>query len=70
VPAYANLLTVKYSTIIISISQFSETAFILTIPFFLKRFGIKAVMTMSMLAWVLRFGLFAFGNPDPPAGCG
>lgn len=63
VPAYANLLTVKYSTIIISISQFSETAFILTIPFFLKRFGIKAVMTMSMLAWVLRFGLFAFGNP-------
>ena len=64
VPAYANLLTVKYSTIIISISQFSETAFILTIPFFLKRFGIKAVMTMSMLAWVLRFGLFGFGNPD------
>ncbi|OOG37779.1 nucleoside permease [Rhodanobacter sp. C05] len=63
VPAYANLLTVKYSTIIISISQFSETAFILTIPFFLKRFGIKAVMTMSMLAWVLRFGLFGFGNP-------
>ncbi|TAL75240.1 MAG: MFS transporter [Rhodanobacter sp.] len=63
VPAYANLLTVKYSAIIISISQFSETAFILTIPFFLKRFGIKAVMTMSMLAWVLRFGLFGFGNP-------
>ncbi|MBD8873475.1 nucleoside permease [Rhodanobacter sp. DHB23] len=63
IPTYANLLTVKYSTIIISISQFSETAFILTIPFFLKRFGIKAVMTMSMLAWVLRFGLFGFGNP-------
>jgi NHS family xanthosine MFS transporter len=63
VPKYANLLAVKYSTIIISISQFSETAFILTIPFFLKRFGIKAVMTMSMLAWVLRFGLFAFGDP-------
>ena len=68
VPEYANLLTVKYSTIIISISQFSETAFILTIPFFLKRFGIKAVMTMSMLAWVLRFGLFAFGNPEPLGG--
>ncbi|HET7300310.1 MAG TPA: MFS transporter, partial [Oleiagrimonas sp.] len=63
VPEYANLLTVKYSTIIISISQFSETAFILTIPFFLKRFGIKTVMVMSMLAWVLRFGLFGFGNP-------
>jgi NHS family xanthosine MFS transporter len=37
--------------------------FILTIPFFLKRFGIKQVMLMSMLAWVLRFGLFAYGDP-------
>ncbi len=54
---------VKYSTIIMSISQISETLFILTIPFFLKRFGIKKVMLFSMLAWVLRFGLFAYGNP-------
>lgn len=56
---------VKYSTIIMSISQISETLFILTIPFFLKRFGIKMVMLMSMIAWVLRFGLFAYGNPSP-----
>jgi NHS family xanthosine MFS transporter len=54
---------VKYSTIIMSISQISETVFILTIPFFLKRFGIKKVMLFSMLAWVLRFALFAYGNP-------
>jgi NHS family xanthosine MFS transporter len=54
---------VKYSTIIMSISQISETLFILAIPFFLKRFGIKQVMLISMLAWVLRFGLFAYGNP-------
>ncbi len=54
---------VKYSTIIMSISQMSETLFILTIPFFLKRFGIKKVMLFSILAWVLRFGLFAYGNP-------
>jgi NHS family xanthosine MFS transporter len=46
-----------------SISQISETLFILTIPFFLKRFGIKGVMLFSMVAWVLRFGLFAYGNP-------
>ncbi len=63
VPQYANSFVVKYSTIIMSISQISETLFILTIPFFLKRFGIKQVMLFSMLAWVLRFGLFAYGNP-------
>jgi NHS family xanthosine MFS transporter len=48
-----------------SISQVSETLFILAIPFFCKRFGIKTVMLISMIAWVLRFGLFAFGNPGP-----
>jgi MFS transporter, NHS family, xanthosine permease len=62
-PDYANSFVVKYSTIIMSISQISETLFILAIPFFLKRFGIKQVMLMSMFAWVLRFGLFAYGNP-------
>jgi len=63
IPKYADSFAVKYSTIIMSISQISETLFILAIPFFLKRFGIKQVMLMSMLAWVLRFGLFAYGNP-------
>ena len=63
VPEYADSFVVKYSTIIMSISQISETLFILAIPFFLKRFGIKQVMLISMFAWVLRFGLFAFGNP-------
>lgn len=63
IPKYADLFVVKYSTIIMSISQVSETLFILAIPFFLKRFGIKKVMLISMLAWVLRFGLLAFANP-------
>lgn len=63
VPEYKDLLVVKYSTIIMSISQVSETIFILAIPFFLKRFGIKKVMLFSMIAWVLRFGLFSYGNP-------
>jgi MFS transporter, NHS family, xanthosine permease len=63
VPQYADSFVVKYSTFIISISQISETLFILAIPFFLKRFGIKQVMLISMVAWVLRFGLFSFGVP-------
>ncbi len=63
IPLYKDLLTVKYPAIIMSISQFSETLFILAIPFFLKRYGIKKVMLMSMFAWVFRFGLFGYGNP-------
>lgn len=62
-PLYSDSFVVKYSQIIMSISQVSETLFILTIPFFLKRFGIKNVMFFSMIAWVLRFALFAYGNP-------
>lgn len=64
IPQYGpDSFVVRYSTIIMSISQMSETLFILTIPFFLKKFGIKMVMLFAMLAWVLRFGLFSFGNP-------
>jgi MFS transporter, NHS family, xanthosine permease len=63
VDAYKDLVAVRYPAIIMSISQVSETLFILAIPFFLKRFGIKMVMLISMLAWTLRFGLFAFGDP-------
>ncbi len=62
---YKDSLVVKHSTIIMSISQISETLFILAIPFFLKRFGIKTVMLISMFAWVARFGLFAYGDPGP-----
>lgn len=63
IPEYKDLIAVKYPAIIMSISQISETLFILTIPFFLRRFGIKKVMLFSMIAWVLRFGLFGYGNP-------
>jgi NHS family xanthosine MFS transporter len=62
-PAYKDAFGVKHSNILISISQISETLFILTIPFFLRRFGIKAVMMMSIFAWVFRFGLFGIGDP-------
>ena len=65
VDAYKGSIAVRYPAIIMSISQISETLFILAIPFFLKRFGIKTVMLISMLAWTLRFGLFAYGNPGP-----
>ncbi|HEX2629733.1 MAG TPA: nucleoside permease [Chitinophagaceae bacterium] len=62
-PQYAKSFAVEHSNILISLSQISETLFILAIPFFLRRFGIKQVMLLSMAAWVLRFGLFGIGNP-------
>lgn len=64
VEAYRDSAVVQYSTMIISISQISETLFILAIPFFLYKFGIKNVMLISMAAWVLRFGFFSFGEPQ------
>ena len=60
---YPDSFAVQHPSLLMSVSQISETLFILTIPFFLKRYGIKTVMMMSIFAWVLRFGLFAYGNP-------
>ncbi|HEY4062248.1 MAG TPA: nucleoside permease [Puia sp.] len=62
-PVYADSFAVKHPNLLTSVSQISETLFILTIPFFLNRFGIKRVMLMSIFAWVFRFGLFGIGNP-------
>jgi NHS family xanthosine MFS transporter len=60
---YPHSFAVQYNNIFLSISQIAEALFILAIPFFMRRFGIKTVMLMSLGAWVLRFGLFGIGNP-------
>lgn len=65
IPQYSDSLVVQYPSVLLSISQISEVVFILFVPFFMKRLGIKYVMLISMLAWVLRFGLFAYGDPSP-----
>ncbi|WP_066248294.1 nucleoside permease [Neobacillus drentensis] len=63
-PSYKDSLVVKFPAILLSMGQISEVFFILAIPFFLRKLGIKKVMLLSMAAWTLRFGLFAFGNPS------
>lgn len=60
---FPDSFAVTHPGLLMSISQISETAFILTIPFFVQRFGIKTVMLMSMFAWALRFTSFALGDP-------
>ncbi len=63
---YKGAFFVEHANLLISLSQISETLCILLIPFFLKRYGIKVVMLISMTAWFLRFGLFAIGAPAGP----
>ena len=65
-PVIASSFAANNATLLTSISQISEALCILMIPFFLKRFGIKVVMLMSMFAWVFRFGFFGLGNPAMP----
>ena len=60
---FEGLFFVKHSNLLVSLSQISETLCILLIPFFLRRYGIKIVMLIAMLAWVGRFGFFACGDP-------
>ena len=64
--AIASSFAANNATLLTSISQISEALCILMIPFFLKRYGIKIVMLMSMFAWVFRFGFFGVGNPAMP----
>ena len=65
-PAVYNSFAANNATLLSSISQISEALCILMIPFFLKRYGIKVVMLMSLFAWVFRFGFFGIGNPAMP----
>ena len=60
---YQDTFGVQHANILISLSQMSETLCILLIPFFLSRFGIKKVVLIALIGWVLRFGFFAVGNP-------
>lgn len=65
-PLLADTFAANNATLLVSISQVSEALCILMIPFFLRRYGIKTVMLIAMLAWVVRFGFFGLGNPAMP----
>ena len=60
--SFKDLFFTKNANLLISLSQLSETLCILLIPFFLRKYGIKKVMLIAMLAWVLRFAFFGLGD--------
>jgi nucleoside transporter len=45
-----------------TIGQISEVFFLLLLPVFFKKFGFKKTILIGMLAWALRYALFAYGN--------
>src|SRR5665647_1404818 len=45
-----------------TIGQISEVLFLLMLPVFFKKFGFKKTILAGMLAWALRYALFAYGN--------
>lgn len=47
-----------------SYGQMSEIFFMIVMPFFFARLGVKWMLAVGMLAWVARYGLFAIGAPD------
>ncbi len=60
---YGQSLVSKYPAIIVSFGQFSEMFFVLLVPYFLSRFGIRKIMIISMIAWIGRWLLLGVGNP-------
>jgi nucleoside transporter len=55
-------LEAPYPTALQTIGQFSEVAFMAAMPFFIARLGVKRMLTVGMLAWVLRYLAFATLN--------
>jgi len=61
---FLNEIGVKRAAGIQTLGQFSEFIFMLAMPFFFVRLGVKKMLAMGMLAWTLRYLCFAFGNAD------
>jgi nucleoside transporter len=59
---FLNEVGVKRAAAIQSLGQFSELLFMIAMPFFFVRMGVKNMLAMGMLAWALRYVLFAYGD--------
>jgi len=61
---FLNESGVKGAAGVQSLGQVSETLFMLLMPLFFARLGVKKMLAIGMLAWVIRYLLFAYGNAD------
>ena len=59
---FLNELGVENAAGVMTLGQISEALFILLLPLFLNKYGIKKTLIVGMLAWSLRYVLFAFGD--------
>ena len=61
---YLNEVGMKSAAAVQSLGQVSETLFMLLLPIFFIRLGVKKMLAIGMVAWVLRYVMFAYGNAD------
>lgn len=59
---FLNEIQVKYAAAKMSLGQMSELLFMVTLTFFYKRLGVKRTLMLGMLAWVVRYLMFGYGN--------
>jgi len=64
VPVFLNTAEIPNPAFRMSFGQMSEVFFLLLMPWFLLRWGVRWVVIAGMAAWVLRYALFALGAPD------
>ncbi|MFI8775908.1 nucleoside permease [Brachybacterium paraconglomeratum] len=59
---YLNEIGVQSAAAVQSLGQVSEALFLLVMPLMLRKLGVKRTLLIGMLAWALRYALFAFGD--------
>ncbi|MEE9368001.1 MAG: nucleoside permease [Pontiella sp.] len=63
-PVFVNASGLEDPAFKMSFGQMSEIFFMLVMPLFFTRLGVKKMLLVGMLAWVVRYGLFALGAPS------